>query len=256
MSDVPGGTGRGADARPSTKAGRSTDARPSTDPQTNPTTKPATGSVEPTATEVRLAPFFTNRLLSPVYRRFVDSLELTGREDVIDFGSGSGAEARHLARRLPDGELTCVDVSAIWLATARRVLRRYQNVRFVLGDIRESDLPKDSFDLVVIHWMFHDISGPDREPILRTLIALLRPGGRIAIREPSAPSSLSDGEWLDPGRLRGLLSGVGLRELRWEQGKLLWARYSEGVFEKPASERDADAPAPAPESGPTAASDT
>jgi len=189
---------------------------------------------EPTAAQARLAVVFTNLLLSSVYRHFIDSLGLVGDERVIDYGSGSGAAARHLVRRLPTGELTCVDVSTRWLATARLVLRRHHNVRFVLGDIRDSGLPTEAFDLVLIHWMFHDIPAADRRPVLETLVSLLRPGGRVAIREPSAPSALSDGEWIDAGELCGLLTAVGLVMDRWEVGQL-WplGRYVAGLFAKP-----------------------
>ena len=198
---------------------------------------------EPSAAQARLAVVFTNLLLSPLYRRFVDSLDLTGDEHVIDYGSGSGAAARHLVRRLPDGELTCVDVSARWLATAKRVLRRHHNVRYVLGDIRDSGLPSESFDLILIHWMFHDVPVGDRRPVLETLVALLRPGGRIAFREPRAPSVMSDGEWIDPPELHALLTAAGLASVRWEAGwQWLIGRYIAGVFVKP----DAAEPDPMP----------
>ena len=64
---------------------------------------------------------------------------LRGDERVLDYGSGSGAAARHLAKRLQagGGRLTCMDVSARWQAVIRKVLRGYPDVEFRLGDVRD-----------------------------------------------------------------------------------------------------------------------
>jgi SAM-dependent methyltransferase len=57
-------------------------------------------------------------------RRLVDSFDLAGTERVLDFGSGAGSEAIHLARALQlGGRLTCLDVSPAWLAALVRSLR-------------------------------------------------------------------------------------------------------------------------------------
>ena len=58
---------------------------------------------EPGRAEAFAARLFTNLLLSPLYRRYVDEMGLRGDERVLDYGSGSGAAARHLARRVSGG---------------------------------------------------------------------------------------------------------------------------------------------------------
>ena len=129
-------------------------------------------------------------LLSPLYRRYVDEMGLRGDERVLDYGSGSGAAARHLARRLRagGGQLTCMDVSARWQKVVRRVLRAYPDVEFRLGDVRTMGLPGASFDVVLVHWMLHDVAPWDRPSIVAELARLLRPGGacsRASRRPPN-----------------------------------------------------------------------
>ncbi len=105
-------------------------------------------------------------------RRLVTSLGLTGTEHVLDFGSGAGSEAVYLARALDRGGLlTCLDVSPAWLAEARRRLRHRTNVQFLLGEAPSLALPDAEFDLILAHFVLHDV---DRAALPATLAALAR----------------------------------------------------------------------------------
>ena len=176
------------------------------------------GVPAPSALEVLTARLMLHGLLSGSYRRFVDGIGLRGDERVIDFGAGSGAAARHLAKRLQaGGHLTCVDISAAWQSAAHKTLRADTNVDFALGDVRQLELPAESFDVVVMHWMFHDVPAADRRPVLAALVSLLRPGGKLYTREPSR----KDGG-IEVTALRNLLGGAGLSELRGASGSSFW----------------------------------
>lgn len=98
-------------------------------------------------------------ILSPVYKRYVDQLGLAGGEWVLDYGSGSGRIARHIARRLltGGGHLTCVDIPSVWIDTARKRLKKYPNVDFKFGDIATLDIEDGAYDAVVIHFVLHHV---------------------------------------------------------------------------------------------------
>lgn len=189
----------------------------------------AEGVPAPGAMEVFMNRVMLHGLLGGGYRRFVDSMGLRGDERVLDFGSGSGAAARHLAKRLQaGGRLTCADISPVWQREVRRTLRGYTNVEFALGDIRELGLPEAGFDVVVMHWMFHDVPVADRRDILTELVRLLRPGGRLYTREPTRKD-----EGIEATTLRGLLGGAGLHELRGTQSSSFFlGPYYAGVWER------------------------
>lgn len=186
---------------------------------------------EPGRVEVLAAPFFTNTLLGPLYRRYVDQMGLRGDERVLDYGSGSGAAARHLAKRLRagGGRLTCMDVSARWQKVLRRVLRAYPDVEFRRGDVRTTGLPEAGFDVVLVHWMLHDVAPWDRPSIVAELARLLRPGGRLFSREPTGAK-----HGMPAAQAREVYAAAGLSESLAAEGKLpLIGEYYRAVWTRP-----------------------
>jgi ubiquinone/menaquinone biosynthesis C-methylase UbiE len=171
---------------------------------------------EPGRGAVFVAPFFTNLLLGPLYGRYVAQMGLRGDERVLDYGCGSGAAARHLAKRLQagGGHLTCMDVSERWQRAATKALGAYADVEYRCGDVRTMGLPAASFDVVLVHWMLHDVHPQDRPEIVAELARLLRPGGRLFLREPTAAK-----HGMPAAQARELFAAAGLTESLATEGK-------------------------------------
>jgi ubiquinone/menaquinone biosynthesis C-methylase UbiE len=186
---------------------------------------------EPGRLEVLGQRFLTNPLLGPLYGRYVQDMGLRGDERVLDYGSGSGAAARHLAKRLEarGGRLTCMDVSERWQAAIRKVLRGYSNVEYRCGDVREMGLPEASFDVVLVHWMLHDVPPQDRPSIVAELARLLRPGGRLFSREPTGAR-----HGMPAAQARELFVAAGLTETLASEGRIrLLGEYYRAVWVRP-----------------------
>ncbi len=140
---------------------------------------------EPTPLEIKLTQWLGTTVLQPYYRSFTRSLGLHGGERVLDFGSGSGVCSRHIADRLQaGGQLDCVDISRGWMRVIRRTLRRYDNVGTYRGRITTLDLPEAAYDVIVIHFVLHDIPSAERPDVIAALARQLKPGGRLVLREP------------------------------------------------------------------------
>jgi len=141
---------------------------------------------------------------------YVKMLGLSGSEKVLEFGSGGGCLSRVLAKTLsPEGALTCVDISAYWMEKARRRLKAFTNIEFLQGDITRMQVPQNHFDVVIIHFVLHDIAPAARIDAVSALAGCLRPEGTLIIREPANP-------WhgMPLSAIRALMQDAGLREIR------------------------------------------
>ena len=180
---------------------------------------------EPPALEIWLTRTLGSTILRPYYRGFVRGLSLRGDERVLDYGSGSGVLSRHIAARLQGsgGHLDCVDISHGWMAVIRKTLRRYDNVGYHLGHITRLDLPDAAYDVVVIHFVLHEVPANERPAVVEALARKLRPGGRLVLREPQ-------GEGLTSDKMRRLASAAGLDVRTLEARKLAFGAVYDASF--------------------------
>jgi len=137
---------------------------------------------EPTRLEIFLTRLAFLLYGKSVYQAFADCLPFNGNEQVLDFGCGMGTVAYYVARKLPNGQLTCLDISERWLNACRKTLRRYRNVIFLKGESQL--LANESFDVVYCHFVLHDISDSELERVIPALTKSLKPGGVLVFREP------------------------------------------------------------------------
>ncbi|HUV25690.1 MAG TPA: class I SAM-dependent methyltransferase [Methanomassiliicoccales archaeon] len=162
---------------------------------------------EPSRGEILVANFVLKTFLRPTYSRFVRDLGLAGNEYVMDFGSGPGVMSRMIAIRLRNGHLTCVDASHNWIEVARNNLDGLENVDLRLGNISDISFPS-GFDIVVIHYVLHDVPRNQRESMVKALASNLEVEGRIVIMEPT-----KDSHGMPAAEITELMQSAGLIEI-------------------------------------------
>ncbi|HXY87344.1 MAG TPA: class I SAM-dependent methyltransferase [Candidatus Acidoferrales bacterium] len=172
---------------------------------------------------------FGYTILSPVYKRCVDRLGLTGGEWVLDYGSDSGRIARHIAQRLltGGGHLTCVDVSPVWMDTTRKRIKKYPNVDFKLGDVAAPDIEDGAYDAVIIHFVLHHVDGNVRVDKVSVLSHKLKARGKLFISQPAREQ-----HGVSAGEIRRVMAAAGFRKSGSRFTRSLMGRVFEGVFEK------------------------
>jgi ubiquinone/menaquinone biosynthesis C-methylase UbiE len=126
-----------------------------------------------------------------VWRTLLDELDLRGDERALDVGCGRGLVLIELARRLPRGQVTGVDVwrSRDQSGNTRSVTLANAVVEGVAdrvdvrdGDARSLPCADAAFDLVTAGLTFHNIADAQgRAAALAEVARVLRPGGRVAI---------------------------------------------------------------------------
>ena len=123
------------------------------------------------------------------YRHFLNFMEVKGDENILDFGSGSGNLAKCLVKKLSDrASLSCLDPSKYWLNLAEKRLRDFKIVDFINQDIRKAEIEDNSFDIIYIYYVLHDINPDERQEIIKVMAQKLKTGARLYIEEPTKES--------------------------------------------------------------------
>jgi ubiquinone/menaquinone biosynthesis C-methylase UbiE len=150
-----------------------------------------------------------------LYKPYFGTFGLRGDENVLDFGCGGGAGSRCLAKLLNNnGYLTCVDISNYWIKRAIERLKKYPNVKCLVGSIKNLELPEHSFDTISIFHVIHDIAPAERQDTVSLLCRKLKADGTIFVREPVKKS-----HGMPVSEIRILFSNEGLIETECQESK-------------------------------------
>lgn len=122
---------------------------------------------------------------NPIWRAFTGRAVVpwvmagrTLRGDVLELGTGAGANAAALLRRFPTIRLTATDLDPSMLAAARRRLAPFGDRASVSdADAATLEFADNSFDGVVSLLMLHHVG--DWEAALAQVSRVLRPGGQL-----------------------------------------------------------------------------
>jgi len=175
----------------------------------------------------RLDDFLVRIFAGFVYKQYVNSLDLKGNEKVLELGCGSGNLSKLVISKLFNkGSLTCIDNSNYWLSKAKVRLGGHENIEFKLGDINKLIL-KDCYDVIIIHYILHDINQDTRLRTIKTLKTRLKENGKVYIREPTRKN-----HGMPAKEIEDLMSLSGLKKISSKEIYSLPLRHHYvGIFE-------------------------
>jgi len=107
--------------------------------------------------------------------------DLQGPLTVLDVGCGPGSISIDMARRLPDGQVTAVDVAPEILRTAAAAAGGLGNITFRQADVAHLPFADRSFDLVHAHQVLQHLGDPVHA--LAEMRRVCRHGGLVAARD-------------------------------------------------------------------------
>lgn len=114
----------------------------------------------------------------PQEKPLFESYNLEGHIRVLDVGCGTGEITSRLARLYPNADLIGIDLLDGPLSVARdRHAGLAQRLKFQQGDAYALEFADKNFDLVVCRHMLQSV--PRADDIIRELVRVTRPGGRL-----------------------------------------------------------------------------
>ncbi|MEE4143848.1 MAG: bifunctional demethylmenaquinone methyltransferase/2-methoxy-6-polyprenyl-1,4-benzoquinol methylase UbiE [Halieaceae bacterium] len=127
-----------------------------------------------------------------IWKRF--TIELSGVRSgnaVLDIAGGTGDLAARFADIVgPGGRVVLADINDSMLKVGRDKLLdngRLGNLEFVQADAQCLPFPDDSFDCVTIAFGLRNVT--DKDAALRSMLRVLKPGGRLLVLEFSKPAN-------------------------------------------------------------------
>ena len=127
-----------------------------------------------------------------IWKRF--TIELSGvrkNNAVLDIAGGTGDLAARFAQLVgPEGRVVLADINESMLQVGRDKLLdegRMGNIEFVQADAQYLPFPDDSFDCITIAFGLRNVT--DKDLALRSMLRVLKPGGRLLVLEFSKPQN-------------------------------------------------------------------
>ncbi|MFT4822665.1 MAG: demethylmenaquinone methyltransferase/2-methoxy-6-polyprenyl-1,4-benzoquinol methylase [Halioglobus sp.] len=127
-----------------------------------------------------------------LWKRF--TIEISGvrkGNSVLDIAGGTGDLAARFADIVgPEGKVILADINESMLQVGRDKLidtGRYANIDCVQADAQDLPFPDDSFDCITIAFGLRNVT--DKDAALRSMLRVLKPGGRLLVLEFSTPKN-------------------------------------------------------------------
>ena len=117
----------------------------------------------------------------------------------LDVGCGSGALTIACAKKNPGAKMVGIDRWGAEYASFNKELCEMnaeaegaENVRFMQGNAVSLDFPDETFDAVTSNYVYHNISGVNKQELLLETLRVLKKGGTFAIHDIMSPGRYGD----------------------------------------------------------------
>lgn len=122
-------------------------------------------------------------------RQTIDSSAVRKGQTVLDLAGGTGDLAAKFSRIVgPEGKVVLADINDSMLKVGRDKLRDMGivgNVEYVQANAEELPFADNHFDLITIAFGLRNVT--DKDKALRSMLRVLKPGGRLLVLEFSRP---------------------------------------------------------------------
>ncbi len=111
--------------------------------------------------------------------------QLSSEKTVLDLACGTGILTKQIAEKLPNAEITGVDMTKNYLEKAKEKLISYQNISFVNQDAEKLDLGK-KFDCITASYLPKYCTA---DVLIKNCLEHLNVGGKIILHDFTYPNN-------------------------------------------------------------------
>lgn len=109
---------------------------------------------------------------------------LKSNHQVLEIGAGIGPVTGLIAGKLKEGEIVANDISGESLKVAESRLQKYNNIKYIKGDVINLEI-KGLFDFIVLPDVLEHIPIEEHGQLFKKLHSLLKNDGKIFIHIPN-----------------------------------------------------------------------
>ena len=138
-------------------------------------------------------------MMEKVHQTILSSLDFDGHGSLLEVGCGSGALAVRAALTWPEAKITGLDYWGAMYNYSKALCEKNaasegvgKQCGFVHGDANKLDFPDGSFDAVISNYVYHNITGKDKQQLLLETLRVLKKGGTFAIHDLMSPRRYGD----------------------------------------------------------------
>ena len=145
----------------------------------------------------------------------IDVLELSEGSTVADIGAGDGDQTKAIARHVgPKGTVYSTELGEGMVRRLREEMEEegLSNVTVIEGHATRTNLPEACCDALYMRNVYHHIDDPDS--FNRSLLASLKPGGRLAVIDFEPRGEEAAPRRRDSSSSHGVTAGTVVNELK------------------------------------------
>ena len=140
-------------------------------------------------------------MMERVHHTILSHLDYDGKGTLLDVGCGSGALSIRAALTWPETKVTGIDYWGAAYGYGQAMCEKNaagegvgSRCTFQHGDANKLDFPDESFDAVVSNYVYHNITGADKQALLLESLRVLKKGGVFALNDEMKPRMYGDME--------------------------------------------------------------
>ncbi len=129
--------------------------------------------------------------LEAFLEKLVSTFGLRFGQRVLDLGTGTGVLIPLLVKAVgPSGSVTAIDYAERMVQICKAKYSHFKNVKVILQDVEEPDLPQEYFDVITCFGIFPHLE--NKEKALHNMNYVLKIGGKLIIAHALSSDELKE----------------------------------------------------------------